>query len=109
MSTNLINSIQHRNGPNQRPPNSIFGNAGSNQKLLSNHLICGFLGAVSCGFALITYINYSLKHENSTGMKILAILSVSVFVIILLMACMLLICRRKEKRVIVVYCRTVPF
>lgn len=63
MGTNLINSIQHRNGPNQRPPNSIFGNAGSNQKLISNHLMCGCIGAITCGVALITYLNYTVKND----------------------------------------------
>lgn len=68
----LLNAIQHRNGPNQRPPNSIYGNFDSPPQLLSNHLICGVLGAIICGAALITILNLSLKgnHEIKRSYEI---------------------------------------
>ncbi|KAJ6643061.1 hypothetical protein Bhyg_08017 [Pseudolycoriella hygida] len=98
----LITSIQHRNGPNQRPPNSIFGNSISDQNLLSNHLICGCLGAVSCGVALITYLNYFLKHQGRRGMGILTFVVIAIFIIILMVSCKFLICQRKKKQLVVV-------
>lgn len=62
MGTNLFNSIQHRNGPNQRPPNSIFATDG-HQQLLHKQLMYGLGAAISFIIVLVIFIHYSLRPD----------------------------------------------
>jgi len=93
MGTNLINAIQHRNGPNQRPPNSIWGNSGANQRLFASHMLCGVSTAIICAILLVIYLNYSLAaSHNNLGAGIILLMIFSIF--LLLLAALLLICHK---------------